>query len=437
VRYELTGPYTEAHGRLVNLDVASDFSAAAPVAAGGTGIHSGGFPDALVATDVNNVMPRLGFAWQPGGGTTLRAGYGISVNTGSYAGIARQLASQPPFAVSGTSIGTVETPLQMATALTATDASTVANTYGVARNYALGQVQTWNVDLSRELTWGWSLGSGYTYARGSGLDLVRAPNRGPNGLRIAGVQPFLWLTADGRSELHSAALRLRRRTTRGIGGNLSYTLSRSMDNASSIGGGTVVAQNDQDLAAEWGLSSFDRRHQFAGTMNVELPFGQNRRWLNDGGAWARWLEAWTAGISVTVQAGTPLTARVLSAVSDVARGTNGALRANYDGRPIALDDSSANRFFNTDAFSVPAAGSFGTSARNIIIGPGSRDVSAQLTRDVALSQSRSLSVQIRASNLLNLVNYQAVDTVVNSPTFGQVTSVRPLRSTQLNVRFRF
>lgn len=436
VRYELTGPYTEASGRLVNLDVAPRFLAATPVASGRTGAYTGRFPEALVRTDINNVMPRLGFAWQPGGGTTLRAGYGVSFNTGSYAGIARQLASQPPFAVSSTRIGTAETPLSMTSAFAVSDPA-VANSYGVARNYALGRVQTWNVDLSRDLAWMWGLSGGYTYARGSGLDLVRAPNRGPAGLRIAGAQPFLWQTADGRSSLHSAVLRLRRRTTRGIGGNVTYTLSRSMDDASAIGGGTVVAQDDQNLAAEWGLSSFDRRHQVAGTVNVELPFGPNRRWLNDGGPWARWLEAWTASIAVTVQEGTPLTARVLSAVSDVARGTNGTLRADYLGGAIALEEPTATRFFNTAAFSVPAAGSFGTSSRNIIIGPGTRDVSAQVTRDIPLSGTRALSVQLRVSNLLNLVNYQAVDTVVNSPTFGQVTSVRPLRSAQLNLRLRF
>ena len=42
-----------------------------------------------------------------------------------------------------------------------------------------------------------------------------------------------------------------------------------------------------------------------------------------------------------------------------------------------------------------------------------------------------------ASNLLNAVNYAAIDTVVNSPTFGQVLSVRAMRSAQLNFRFRF
>jgi hypothetical protein len=46
-------------------------------------------------------------------------------------------------------------------------------------------------------------------------------------------------------------------------------------------------------------------------------------------------------------------------------------------------------------------------------------------------------MQLNATNLLNTVNYAAVDTVVNSPTFGQVLSVRGMRSMQLNLRFRF
>jgi hypothetical protein len=48
-----------------------------------------------------------------------------------------------------------------------------------------------------------------------------------------------------------------------------------------------------------------------------------------------------------------------------------------------------------------------------------------------------VTVDLRANNLLNLVNYTGIDTRVNSPTFGQVTSVQGRRSVQLNFRFRF
>ena len=48
-----------------------------------------------------------------------------------------------------------------------------------------------------------------------------------------------------------------------------------------------------------------------------------------------------------------------------------------------------------------------------------------------------LTIQVTTNNLLNMVNYAAIDTVVNSPTFGQILSVRGMRSTQVNLRFRF
>jgi hypothetical protein len=60
-----------------------------------------------------------------------------------------------------------------------------------------------------------------------------------------------------------------------------------------------------------------------------------------------------------------------------------------------------------------------------------------MSRDLRLKNTRVLTFQVNASNLLNMVNYQAIDTIVNSPTFGQVLSVRPMRSMQLVFRYRF
>ena len=441
VRYELLWPFAEADGRMVNLDVSPGFTAAAPVVSGGAGPFSGRFPRALMRPDTNNVSPRIGLAWRAAPGMVVRGGYGVGFNAGSYSTIARQLAGQPPFAVTNTAIGTPRNPLDLAQPLATAAPAETTNNYGVQKDYSVGRVQTWNADVSRDLRQVWNAGAGYTHTRGASLDIVRAPNRGPLGLRIEGVQPFLWQSSEGSSVLHAATFRLRRRPVQGIGGGITYTLARSRDNAASIGTGggaaTVVAQDDRNLGAEWGLSSFDRRHQLSADLNVELPFGPNRRWLNHGGVWAALLENWRATTSFAWQSGTPLTPRVQAAASDVARGTNGTLRADYDGGPIAIPDPTIDRFFNTAAFSVPAPGTFGTASRNMIIGPGSRLLNAQLTRDVRLGGPRVVSLQIDASNLLNLVNYAAVDTVVNSPTFGQVLSVRPMRAVRVNVRVRF
>jgi hypothetical protein len=438
VRYELMWPFYERSGQMVNLDVAPGFTAAAPVISGQEGAYTGAFPKALMNADTNNIAPRVGFAWRMKPGTILRGGYGISYNSGSYASIARQLAGQAPFAVTNNSIGTFSSPLTFADPFANASPTDTTNNYGVDKNYALGLVQTWNADMSKDVRQVWNLGAGYTETRGASLDIVRAPNRGASGLRIPGVQPFLWQTAEGSSVLHAATFRASRRPVKGVGGGVTYTLAKSRDNASSIGGGgTNVAQDDQNLAAEWGLSSFDRRHQLSANTNIELPFGPNRRWLAQPGLRQSLLRDWRFTTTYTWQSGTPYTPRVTGAVSDVARGTNGTLRADYTGAAISLADPTIDRFFNTSAFTVPAAGTFGSASRNMIIGPGSKQLNAQLARDVRLGGNRVMSLQLNTNNLLNMVNYAALDTVVNSPTFGKILSVRGMRSTQLNLRFRF
>jgi hypothetical protein len=259
-------------------------------------------------------------------------------------------------------------------------------------------------------------------------------------LLIADVQPFLWQTSEGSSRLDSATFRVQRRQVRGIGGSVVYTLAKSRDNAPSIGGGSgtgVVAQNEQDLSAEWGLSNFDQRQRLTANLQLDLPFGPNRKWLAGGGAWAAMLENWRLTATFSANSGSPLTPRVQGASRDVAQGINGALRADYSGAAISVADPTVDQFFNTSAFSLPLSGAFGTSPRNIIVGPGSRQLDGQLSRDVRLGGARAVSIQFRVTNLLNAVNYQAVDTFVSSPTFGEVLSVRPMRSAQLNLRFRF
>ena len=73
----------------------------------------------------------------------------------------------------------------------------------------------------------------------------------------------------------------------------------------------------------------------------------------------------------------------------------------------------------------------------MIIGPASSLLNAQFSRDLRMHATRVLTLQLNATNLLNTVNYATVDTIVNSRTFGQVLSVRPMRSMQVNLRFRF
>jgi hypothetical protein len=439
VRYEYQAPYWEASNRLVNLDVAPGFTGAVPVLAGASGPYSGAFPDTLVNPDRNNFAPRTGFAWRPKASWMVRGGYGINYSSVPYLSMVQKMASQAPFASTNTLIGTAVSPLFLTSVLaTPVPATTTTTTFGVDPNYAIGYVHIWNVDVQKEFGRTMSLGAAYIGTRGSQLDLLRAPNRTPTGLRIAGVQPFTWESSGAHSIMHSLSLRVNRRLAQGLQGGATYTLSKSMDNASSVGGGGgVVAQNDQDLGAEWGLSSFDQRHRFTANFTWEVPMGNGRKWLNRTGLVNGVLGGWIMNGTFTAATGSPFTARVTGNVADVARGTNGTLRADYNGQPIAIDTPTVAQYFNIAAFSVPANGAFGNSPRNLIIGPGSGALNAALMKTFTLPGSRALSLRIQGTNVLNQVQFSTIDTLLNSPTFGRVTGVRAMRSLQIIFRVNY
>jgi hypothetical protein len=438
VRYEYLTPYWEANNNLVNLDANADFTAVTPVIAGERGPYTGPFPTSAVDADRNNLAPRTGVAWRVNSRTVVRAGYGISYSSPVYQSMSQRLSAQPPFATTDTRLGTLAEPALLRTAFaTPPPPDVTTNNFAVARNYGLGWLQMWNVDVQRDLARTVNVGVGYAGTRGSSLDILRAPNRGANGVAISDVQPFLWEEAGGHSIMHSVSVRLQKRPSKGLGGGISYTLSKSRDNASTLGGGNgTVAQNDKDLAAEWGLSSFDQRHRVSANLNIQLPFGVNRRWLQTGLGDAI-LGGWQWTTNFTLASGTPFTARVTGAAANVAQGLNGTLRANYNGEPIQLDDPTMQQFFNTTAFSIPPPGTYGTSARNMVIGPGTSATNMSLQKLIMLPGSRSITVRAQANNVFNTVRWGSIDTVVNSPTFGQVTSVRSMRSVTFSIRAGF
>jgi hypothetical protein len=439
LRYEYQSPYSEANDQLVNLDAPADFSAAVPVLAGQVGPYTGLYPLTIIEPDRNNLSPRFGFAWRAQPKTVVRGGYGINYSSVPYLSVAQKLTAQPPFATTNTMTGTFSAPLALSNAFSSTPTSTTTNNFGVDKNYRIGYVHLWNVDLQREITRTLTGGVSYTGTKGLSLDILRAPNRSPTGTTIDGVQAFTWESSGAESILYSFSGRLRKRLAQGLqlGGN--YTYSNSRDNASSLsgGGGGTVAQNDKDLEAEWGPSSFDVRHRATIDFSYEFPFGPNRKWLNKEGWAGQIFGGWMMNGNLAFSSGSRYTARVTGAVGDVAGGVNGTLRANYNGAPIAIDDPTVDRFFNTSAFSVPIVGTYGNSTRNLIVGPGSRTFNMSLMKNFTVRGTRGVNVRVQANNVLNEPIWGSIDTVVNSPTFGRVTSVRSMRSVQIILRMNF
>jgi trimeric autotransporter adhesin len=445
IRYEYFSPYVEKYDRLVNLDHNENFTVVVPVCPVAViGSCIAGSPPSLVKPDRDMYSPRVGFAYRPKWAllkdTVIRGGYGINYNTGQYASFGRQLSAQVPFAVTQTNIvgqpGCLTGTLTLANGF-GCSTTPVQNNYAVNFDYRLGHVQVWNLDVQRTLPWGIVMNLGYNGAKGGDLDILRAPNRTATGTLTPLAQPYNYDDSPGYSRFEQLSLNVRKRLQKGISLQATYHYGHSIDDASTIGGTTpTVAQNDMDLNAEEGNSSFDIRQQLTGNWVLELPFGPNRMFLSKGGFWSRALDGFSLSGDFTFSTGSYFTPHYVSTVAETATGSNNSLRPDrVFSQPIPGQGTVLN-WFNPRAFVTPANG-FGTASRGSIEGPGIVAVDASLSRTVALGEARSFEARVTANNVFNTVQYSGIDTTLNSQTFGQVTSTAAMRRLTVLARYRF
>src|SRR5262249_44687732 len=158
----------------------------------------------------------------------------------------------------------------------------------------------------------------------------------------------------GKSRYHALELTINKRFRRGYSVLASYTLSRAKDNASSDDG--FSAQDQLDPNDTWGLADTDQRHRVVTSFVWELPSPR-------AGAARAALGGWQFNGIVTLASGTPFT---ISSGRDTALNFNTA-RANVTGDPNLPSDRSQaeliQRYFNPDAFAIPATGTLGNSPR--------------------------------------------------------------------------
>ena len=246
---------------------------------------------------------------------------------------------------------------------------------------------------------------------------------------------FTYDSSQGNSIYHAAQARFTRRFARGISGNALYTFGKSIDNASSLGGGgAVVAQDDRDLRSERGISSFNQRHTLNLFYVLASPVGGTRGLVQPAGWTGRILKDWTFSGGITASSGTPLTARVLGNASDAAgTGAVGSGRADATGLPLYAGAG----FFNLAAFALPPSGRYGNAARNIIDGPTRLAANLSVAGSFRIDDRRMVELRVESRNVTNHVSYTGLGTVVNASDYGLATGAAPMRGISANLRVRF
>jgi hypothetical protein len=447
--------------------------------------------------------PRIGMAWRPFSSRDIvvRSGYGRYANRLSFFGASTALAFNPPFQFSSNLIGaanassSLQHPFPVLPA-----ASSFPNFIGarlpgppyagdrtpllatiVDPDFREATIQHYGLEIQTQHN-SYLFSLGYAGATGSRLPVSRSINQPAlaspanpvNGLTTNSVAnaaervPFLGLTplmfrveSSGSSAYNSLQATIDKRLSRGFRFLAAYTLSKSIDTAGdSLGSpafgffgnpifGEQVFNNQNDLAAQRGPSDFDRRHRFvlSGTWQLPEPATDHRLPVST------LAKGWAISGVVTLQSGLPFS------ILDGAAGTlfgpatyfttanlapgatledairNGSVRGVFVPAPFIPDGGLID-----GKFPVTGGGTtFGSTGRNILRGPGQRNVDIALIKRTRLGEKASMLFRWEVFNVFNWPNFANPASDVSSPgTFGKISamSVNP-RIMQLGLKLEF
>ena len=226
-----------------------------------------------------------------------------------------------------------------------------------------------------------------------------------------GSTPTNWealTTNHGRSNYHALEAQYRRRVTQGLGALVSYSWSHALDNASSDSF-LFWAGPGSGIARDRGSSDFDLRHSLSASLDYALP----------GVA-----KGWSLAGTLRARSGFPIT--VLDSEQYAGIAFMNAFRPNLvPGVPVWIADpgSPGGRTLNPAAFEATKLGQQGDLGRNAITGFGMWQLDLSLHREFRLADRRALELRVEAFDAPNHPNFADPVRYLNSPYFGQSTSM--------------
>jgi hypothetical protein len=210
-----------------------------------------------------------------------------------------------------------------------------------------------------------------------------------------------------------------------------------MDQSSNVG----EEVNPINPALSYALSAFDVKHNFVVSYSYQLPFAGVFRAEN------KWTSGWTLSGITRFTSGLPVTLLNYGDNSLLGAEPNGINNYGVDepeylpGRlQINSNPRNGNAFFNTSLFGLQPLGTPGNAKRRFFYGPGSDNYDMALSKNLPLTESKSLDFRMEAFNVFNHAQFfgpTAVDGNISSSTFGHVVSAAPPRLMQVAIKFSF
>jgi len=404
LRYDWNMTPTERYGRFIVVDDGQSGSLELTRKSGGS----------IYRQNNKNFQPRVGFAWDPfkDGKTSVRAAYGVFVDQ-PMTNVVTGTSANPPLAIPLVFSGTIRLDNAIDLAQSAGLAPTT-----VDPGFENAYLQSWNLNLQREVLPGLAAMAGYFGSSGTHLILRRNINQPINGVRpnaalsqSSSILPgtplgnITQVESSGNSSYNALWISVTKRLANGLQMNASFNWSKSIDyNSLSTQG--IVVQDSYNLRGDRGLSDFDARHRFVVSAIYDMPFRGNRLSRN-----------WQLAVVLQAQSGNPVN---IVTSNSAFNGVSGTLRPNVTG-PIKIIGN-VDRWFDTSLFT--AISGFGNLGRNVIIGPGFNNTDFSIAKNTNLWDRVRLQFRAEVFDLFNHANFGQPGNVVGTPGFGRITSTR-------------
>ncbi len=371
--------------------------------------------------------PRLGFAWTPfeGGKTSVRGGTGLYyIPNGPYVYRSPSVRNIPFNADTD-----IADPRRFPDAYAAIAAARAAGeATSQAENISFDNFKTaralqYNLSVQQQMGASTVLMIGYVGSRGINLASEGSWNQTPpffNGVSLEvprdarKINPnfagIFYVSTRINSWYNGMTLSLQRRFSKGLQTAVSYTFSRAIAEADSVGNDRTGSGGDNTrdvyfLKAGKALSSFSQKNVLRVNYSYDLPLGGGLKGIS-----GHLLSGWQLTGIVSAQSGQPFA---------VAGGGNlpAALQAldleGYTRLPNAdqtfqysdIIRGGPEQYFNPLAFTLAAPYELGNVGRNTLIGPGLAKWDAGITKNTALSERWRLQFRAEFFNLTNRVNF--------------------------------